>query len=122
MDRRLAGDLSLNTSVNSDAGAVEWGDTLADETSDPEAMVAEHDESARRESALRAALEVLTERERRVFEARRLTEEPPTLEELGREMSISSERVRQIETRAFAKVKRAAWRNLRVRGQVVDAV
>jgi RNA polymerase sigma-32 factor len=121
MDRRLAGDLSLNTPVNSDGGAVEWCDTLVDETPDAEAIVVEHDESTRRESALHAALEVLTERERRVFKARRLTEDPPTLEELGREMSISSERVRQIETRAFAKVKRAALQNLRVRGKVVVA-
>jgi RNA polymerase sigma-32 factor len=122
MDRRLAGDLSLNAPLSSDAGTVEWGDTLVDGAPDAEAIVSEHDEKTRRESALHAALDVLTERERRVFEARRLTEDPPTLEELGREMSISSERVRQIETRAFAKVKRAAWRNLRGRGQVAVAV
>jgi len=122
MDRRLAGDLSLNAPVNSDAGVVEWTDTLVDETPNAETIVAEYDESTRQESALHAALDVLTERERKVFEARRLTEDPPTLEELGREMSISSERVRQIETRAFVKVKRAAWQNLRVRGPVADAV
>jgi RNA polymerase sigma-32 factor len=122
MDRRLAGDLSLNATVSSDAGTVELGDTLVDGAPDAEAIVAEHEENTRQESALHAALDVLTERERRVFEARRLTEDPPTLEELGREMSISSERVRQIETRAFAKVKRAAWQNLRVRGQVAVAV
>ena len=55
----------------------------------------------------------LTDRERRIFEARRLTEDPPTLEQLAQEMSISSERVRQIETRAFAKVRRAARHYLR---------
>jgi RNA polymerase sigma-32 factor len=122
MDRRLAGDLSLNTPVNSDAGTVEWGDTLIDEAPDAEAIVAEHDESTRRATALHAAMDVLTERERLVFEARRLTEDPQTLEELGREMSISSERVRQMETRAFAKVRRAALQNVRVRGPVADAV
>jgi RNA polymerase sigma-32 factor len=113
MDCRLAGDLSLNTPVNEDGGAVEWGDTLADKAPDAEAIVAEHDENTQQGSALRAALDVLTERERRVFEARRLTEDPPTLEQLGREMSISSERVRQIETQAFTKVRRAALQKLR---------
>jgi len=113
MDCRLAGDLSLNTPVSNDGGTIEWGDTLVDQAQDSEAIVAEYDESTRQESALNAALHLLTERERRVFEARRLTEDPPTLEQLGHELSISSERVRQIETRAFAKVKRAAWQNLR---------
>jgi len=113
MDCRLAGDLSMNTPVSNDGGTIEWGDTLVDQAQDSEAIVAEYDESTRQESALNAALHLLTERERRVFEARRLTEDPPTLEQLGHELSISSERVRQIETRAFAKVKRAAWQNLR---------
>src|SRR5206468_12651021 len=56
---------------------------------------------------------MMTARERRVFEARRLREDPPSLEDLGRELSISGERVRQIETLAFEKVKRAATRRLR---------
>ena len=111
MDGRLGGDLSLNTPVNSDSGTMEWADTLVDPGPDAETIVAEYDETMRQEGALRAALDVLPERERRVFVARRLTENPPTLEELGREMSISSERVRQLETRAFAMVKRAAWQH-----------
>jgi RNA polymerase sigma-32 factor len=113
MDCRLAGDLSLNAPVSNDGGTIEWGDMLVDEGPDAEAIVVEYDESTRQESALHAALDVLTARERRVFEARRLTEDPPTLEELGRELSISSERVRQIETSAFAKVRREAQRRLR---------
>jgi RNA polymerase sigma-32 factor len=113
MDGRLAGDLSLNAPVSSDGGTMEWGDTLVDETPGAELIVAEYDESTRQESALHAALEVLTGRERRVFEARRLTEDPPTLEQLGQELSISSERVRQIEIGAFAKVRREAQRHLR---------
>jgi RNA polymerase sigma-32 factor len=56
---------------------------------------------------------VLTARERRVFEARRLREDPPSLEDLGRELSISGERVRQIEASAFEKVRRAATTHLR---------
>jgi RNA polymerase sigma-32 factor len=122
MDRRLAGDLSLNTPISDDGGAVEWSDTLVDAAPDAEAIVAEYDESTQRESALHAALDVLTERERRVFQARRLTEDPPTLEQLGREMSISSERVRQIETQAFTKVKRAALQTLRTQRRSDEAV
>jgi RNA polymerase sigma-32 factor len=122
MDCRLAGDLSLNTPINNDDGAVEWGDTLVDKSPDAEAIVAEYDESARQENALHAALNVLTERERHIFEARRLSEDPPTLEQLGRELSISSERVRQIETQAFTKVRRAAWQKLRAQGRSTDAL
>jgi RNA polymerase sigma-32 factor len=113
MDSRLAGDLSLNTRVGDDEGTVEWEAMLVDDAPDAESIVAEHDESSRRNRALCAALEVLSERERRVFEARRLSEPPTTLEQLGRELSISSERVRQIETRAFARVRRAALDQLK---------
>jgi RNA polymerase sigma-32 factor len=108
MDSRLAGDLSLNTRVGDGEGTVEWEAMLVDEAADAESIVVEQDESSRRGRALCAALEVLTARERRVFEGRRLSEPPTTLEQLGRELSISSERVRQIEARAFAKVRRAA--------------
>jgi RNA polymerase sigma-32 factor len=111
MDCRLGGDLSLNTLVNRDSGSMQWEDTQVDESPNAETLVAEHDETTRRERALRAALSVLTERERRVFEARLLAENPSTLEQLGREMAISGERVRQLETRAFAKVRRAAWQH-----------
>jgi RNA polymerase sigma-32 factor len=86
---------------------------LVDHSPNAEAIVAEQDESAQKAKALRSALDALTARERRVFEARRLSEDPPSLEDLGRELSISGERVRQIETLAFEKVKRAATRNLR---------
>jgi RNA polymerase sigma-32 factor len=116
MDSRLAGDLSLNTRAGDGEGTVEWEAMLVDDAPDAESIVAEHDESSRRERALFAALEVLTERERRVFEGRRLSEPPTTLEQIGRELSISSERVRQIEARAFAKVRRAALDHVKARG------
>jgi RNA polymerase sigma-32 factor len=108
MNSRLSGDLSLNAPVSNDGEAIEWEATLADESPDAETIVMEHDETVQRTKAVRAALRVLSERERRVFEARRLSEDPPSLEQLGRELSISNERVRQIEVRAFEKVKRAA--------------
>lgn len=107
MDSRLRGDLSLHTRVGDGDQSAEWEATLVDESPDAEEIVAEHDEATRRSKVLRAALDVLTERERRVFEARRLAEQPLTLEQLSCELSISSERVRQIEASAFAKVKRA---------------
>lgn len=108
MDCRLGGDLSLNAPVADDGQTTEWEAMLVDDTPDAETIVGDLDESTQRTEALHAALCVLSERERRVFEARRLTEDPPSLEALGREMSISNERVRQIEVRAFEKVKRAA--------------
>jgi RNA polymerase sigma-32 factor len=113
MDSRLAGDLSLNAPVNQDGQTTEWEAMLVDDSPDPEGIVGEEDERMQRTKAVQAALGELTERERRIFEARRLSEQPPTLDELGRELSISSERVRQIETSAFAKVRRAATEYLK---------
>jgi RNA polymerase sigma-32 factor len=114
MDSRLSGDLSLSTRIGDGERSTEWEATLVDDAPGAEEIVAEHDETIRRSTALHAAVEVLTERERRVFEARRLAEPPMTLEQLGCELSISSERVRQIETSAFAKVKRATIQSTRV--------
>lgn len=113
MDRRLCGDLSLNARVGHDEQAAEWEAMLVDETPDAEQIVTAQNEAESRAKALRAALHVLTGRERRVLEARRLAERPLTLDELGRELSVSSERVRQIETQAFAKVRRAVLRAAR---------
>jgi RNA polymerase sigma-32 factor len=112
MDRRLTGDLSLNTPITDD-GQAEWEAVLVDDSPNAEAIVAEQDEIAQQARALRSALDVLSQRERRVFEARRLADDPPSLEQLGRELFISSERVRQIEISAFEKVKRAAVRHFR---------
>jgi RNA polymerase sigma-32 factor len=113
MDRRLGGDLSLNARIGHDEQAAEWETMLVDDKPNAEQIVAAQDEAESRAKALRAALGALTERERRVFEARRLADQPLTLDELGRELSVSSERVRQIETQAFAKVRRAVLRAVR---------
>jgi RNA polymerase sigma-32 factor len=112
MSSRLTGDVSLNAPV-ADDGPTEWEAMLVDHSPSAEAIVAEQDESAQQARALHSALDVLTGRERRVFEARRLSEDPPSLDELGHELSISGERVRQIEALAFEKVKRAATTRLR---------
>jgi RNA polymerase sigma-32 factor len=107
MNRRLGGDVSLNAQIRDDADSGEWQDWLVDESSDQEQRLAESEESDNRRKALGEALTVLNERERRIFEARRLTDEPITLEDLAAEFGVSRERVRQIEVRAFEKVQRA---------------
>ena len=106
MNRRLGGDASLNAPLREE-GEGEWQDWLVDESPDQESQLAEREESNARLDALRAALSVLNPRERRIFEARRLAEEPITLEELSAEFGVSRERVRQIEVRAFEKVQAA---------------
>ncbi len=106
MNRRLGGDASLNAPLRED-GEGEWQDWLVDDTADQESQLAEREESDTRLIALRGALSVLNPRERRIFEARRLAEDPITLEELSTEFGVSRERVRQIEVRAFEKVQAA---------------
>ncbi|MCC0005364.1 MAG: RNA polymerase sigma factor RpoH [Methylobacteriaceae bacterium] len=106
MNRRLGGDASLNSPLRGD-GEAEWQDWLVDDSASQETILAEHEESDNRLTALRGALKVLNERERRIFEARRLRDEPLTLEELSEEFGVSRERVRQIEVRAFEKVQAA---------------
>jgi RNA polymerase sigma-32 factor len=106
MNRRLGGDASLNAPLREE-GEGEWQDWLVDESVSQEAALADREESDARLSALRQALTVLNPRERRIFEARRLAEDPITLEELSAEFGVSRERVRQIEVRAFEKVQAA---------------
>ncbi len=107
MNRRLAGDSSLNAPVRNDSESGEWMDWLVDDTMDQETALAELEEAQRRRGMLNNALKGLNERERRVFEARRLAEDPLTLEELSTEFGVSRERIRQIEVRAFEKVQKA---------------
>ena len=107
MNRRLGGDASLNTPIREDGDAGEWQDWLVDDHASQESTLAESEELDNRKKALTDALGVLNERERRIFEARRLAEEPITLEELADEFRVSRERVRQIEVRAFEKVQKA---------------
>jgi RNA polymerase sigma-32 factor len=107
MNRRLAGDSSLNAPVRNDAESGEWQDWLVDDTMDQETALAESEERDQRRGMLNDAMKTLNARERRVFEARRLAEEPLTLEELSAEFGVSRERIRQIEVRAFEKVQKA---------------
>ena len=107
MNRRMSGDASLNAPIRQEGEGGEWQDWLVDDSSSQESMLVESEESDNRMGALRQALGTLNERERRIFEARRLLDEPVTLEELSAEFGISRERVRQIEVRAFEKVQKA---------------
>ncbi len=106
MNRRLSGDASLNAHVSADAEG-EWQDWLVDDSDSQEDILVENEESAMRKDMLTKALDKLTDRERRVFEARKLQDDPMTLEDLSKEFDVSRERIRQIEVRAFEKVQKA---------------
>tara|TARA_R110002126_G_scaffold162195_4_gene310161 strand:- start:1013 stop:1954 length:942 start_codon:yes stop_codon:yes gene_type:complete len=108
MNQRLSGDASLNAPIRAGEGETgQWQDWLVDETQNQEDMLVEQDQLETRRDMLTDAISVLNEREQRIFKARRLSEDPLTLEELSGEFSISRERVRQIEVRAFEKVQAA---------------
>jgi RNA polymerase sigma-32 factor len=108
MNRRLHGDASLNAPIKASEGeSGQWQDWLVDDHDSQEDVLIEQDELETRRRMLAKAMGVLNDRERRIFEARRLAEEPVTLEELSSEFDISRERVRQIEVRAFEKVQEA---------------
>jgi RNA polymerase sigma-32 factor len=107
MNRRLSGDASLNAAIREDGDSGEWQDWLVDESPDQETTLAASEEFDNRHKTLSDALSVLNERERRIFEARRLAEDPITLADLAEEFGVSRERVRQIEVRAFEKVQKA---------------
>src|SRR6266511_2932664 len=107
MNRRLGGDASLNAAIREDGDSGEWQDWLVDESPDQETTLAAREEFDNRRKTLSDALTVLNERERRIFEARRLAEEQITLAELAEEFGICRERVRQIEVSAFEQVQSA---------------
>jgi RNA polymerase sigma-32 factor len=107
MNRRLGGDLLLNDTIDENGGSAEWQDWLVDESLDQEMTLAASEDFDKRRKALSDALGILNERDRRIFEGRRLVEDPITLAELADEFGVSGERVRQIEARAFEKVQKA---------------
>jgi RNA polymerase sigma-32 factor len=106
MNRRLSGDTSLNAPVRAESEG-EWQDWLVDETESQETALVESEELSMRINLVEEALQKLNDRERRVFEVRRLQEEPLTREDLSQEFGVSRERIRQIEVRAFEKVQNA---------------
>jgi RNA polymerase sigma-32 factor len=107
MNRRLAApDHSLNAPLRADSEG-EWQDWLVDDSPNQEALLADREEKDDRSELLAEGMKALNERERHILTARRLKEEPATLEDLSKEFDISRERVRQIEVRAFDKLQRA---------------
>jgi RNA polymerase sigma-32 factor len=113
MNRRLSGDAPLNAPVRSDTESGEWQDWLVDETPNQEERLAESEELSKRRAYLVQAMDALNDREKRVFEARRLRDDPATLEDLSTEFGVSRERIRQIEVRAFEKVQKAVQKAAR---------
>ena len=111
MNRRLSGDAALNAPVRNDQESGEWQDWLVDETPNQEERLAESEELSRRKAYLATAMSTLNEREKRIFEARRLQDDPATLEDLSTEFGVSRERIRQIEVRAFEKVQKAVQKS-----------
>jgi len=107
MNRRLSGDASLNAPVRADTESGEWQDWLVDDAPDQEERFAENEELQMRRNYLARAMTSLSDREKRIFEARRLQEDPATLEDLSTEFGVSRERIRQIEVRAFEKIQKA---------------
>ena len=112
MNRRLGGDASLNDTIREDRDSAEWQDWLVDESLDQETTLAASEEFDNRRNALSVVLGALNARARRIFESRRLAEDPMTLAELADEFGVSRERVRQIEARAFEKVQEAVKNRL----------
>ena len=107
MNRRMSGpDSSLNAPLRADSEG-EWQDWLVDDSDNQETILADQEEMNERRKMLLEAMEILNDRERKILAARRLQEDPQTLEELSQEFGISRERVRQIEVRAFEKLQKA---------------
>ena len=113
MNQRLTGDASLNAPMRADEGTSEWQDWLVDDTPSQETMLGESEEYAERMGLLTNAMADLNDREKAIFQARRLREDPATLEELAQQYSVSRERIRQIEVRAFEKVQEAVQKAAR---------
>ena len=108
MNRRLGGDASLNAPLSKDGEAGgEWQDWLVDGSETPDVAYEQSEEQDMRSKLLHQAMNGLNERERRIFEARRLAEDPLTLEDLSQEFDVSRERIRQIEVKAYEKVEKA---------------
>ena len=111
MNRRLAGvDTSLNAPMGVE-GDSEWLEMLPDERPNQETRIADAEEMQLRRHSLDYALKQLKPREREIIFARRIQDEPLTLEELSHRYAVSRERIRQIEVRAFGKLQRAMRAN-----------
>ena len=107
MNRRMMGqEKSLNDPIKS-GETDEWQDWLVDDSLDQELIVSQKQEYDDKKELLNSAMKILNDREKEIINARRLSEEPKTLEELSKKYKISRERIRQIETKAFEKLQKS---------------
>ena len=107
MNRRMMGqEKSLNDPIKS-GETDEWQDWLVDDSLDQELIVSQKQEYEDKKELLKSAMKILNEREKEIITARRLSEEPETLEDLSKKYKISRERIRQIETKAFEKLQKS---------------
>tara|TARA_B100000700_G_scaffold288911_1_gene345831 strand:- start:5640 stop:6536 length:897 start_codon:yes stop_codon:yes gene_type:complete len=105
MNRRLHGkEHSLNSPIGEDGD--QWQDWIVDEKMDQELKIAQQDEMDQRKDLLQDSIKILNDREREILHARRLIDEPITLEDLSKKYKISRERIRQIENKAFEKLQK----------------
>ena len=105
MNRRLSGkEKSLNAPVGEDGD--EWQDWVVDNEMDQELKFAQQEEMEQRKDLLRDSIKILNDREKEILYARRLTDDPKTLEDLSKKFNISRERIRQIENKAFEKLQK----------------
>ena len=107
MNRRLMGqEKSLNDPIKN-GETDEWQDWLVDDNLDQELLISQKQEYDDKKELLKSAMQILNEREKEIIIARRLTEDPITLDALSKKFKISRERIRQIETKAFEKLQRS---------------
>ncbi len=111
MEGRMGGDVSLNAPIRADSGS-EMQDFLVADTPTPESLTMQRHDRRVRQQWLFQAMAKLDDRERRIIQRRQLTEEAVTLEDLGQEMGVSKERVRQLESRAMGKLKQEMSRHV----------
>jgi len=102
----MSQEKSLNDPIKSDEKS-EWQDWIVDQNLDQELYVAQQQELDEKKSLLYQSIKILNDREREIIEARKLLDKPKTLDELSKKYSISRERIRQIETKAFEKLQKA---------------
>ena len=98
---------SLNDPIKSEGSATEWQDWLVDDSLDQELIISQKQEYEDKKDLLNNAIKILNQREKEIIQARRLSENPKTLDELSKKYKISRERIRQIETKAFEKLQKS---------------
>lgn len=123
MNRRLSGgDASLNAQIGSEGeGTAQWQDWLEDEDADQAGAYEEADELSARRDLLMRAMDTLNDREKDILIQRRLQDDPVTLEDLSERYSVSRERIRQIEVRAFEKLQNRMRELAREKGMLIPA-